>query len=177
MLKKLSKISETKVSWVLLLAGSSILLFLSLYFQHVLKLEPCILCIYQRIAIMGIIIASLVGLLSNYKNKIIRNVSYFIWILSSSFGLWAALSQWRETYIAKTTPFYMSQCGQGLERFIPSLEHYKILSDLFIAKGICSEITWRFLGLAMHNYLSLIFGLFLICGILFLTANLKNNDE
>lgn len=49
--------------WLLLLVFSVALFSAALFLQHVLGFEPCELCIYQRVALLGIIISSLVSLL------------------------------------------------------------------------------------------------------------------
>ncbi len=33
----------------------------ALYFQHVMKLQPCVMCVYERVALLGIMVAGLVG--------------------------------------------------------------------------------------------------------------------
>lgn len=171
MYNKLVDFQNSKLSWFILMIGSFSLLGCSLFFQHILLLEPCVLCIYQRIGIILIFISSLIPLvIGTSKYKLIP--SYLIWIPSSALGLWAAVKQWEESYMAAKNPFYMSQCGQGLEQYFPSIEKSEFLSNLFIARGICSEIDWSFLGLKMHHYMTFIFAIFLLAGIVFLAANL-----
>ena len=175
MYNKLTDFNNSKLSWSLLLIISGVLLACSLSFQHILGLEPCVLCINQRVSIMAIIIASLLPLIFTPKNNIIKNISYLIWIGFSAFGFHSAYLQWMENYMANKAledgTFFMASCGQGLEQYFPSIVDSKFLSDLFIARGICSEIDWSFLGLGMHHYMTFIFGGFLLAGILFLIIN------
>lgn len=184
MFGKLLNFNNSKLSWGLLLLGSSILLACSLSFQHILGLEPCVLCIYQRLSIMALIIASLLPFVFGSNKELLKYPAYIIWIGSSISGLWASLLQWKESYLADKAleegTFFFASCGAGLEKYFPSIENSEILTNLFIAKGICSEIDWSFLGLEMHHYMVFLFGSFLFLGVLFLTINtigLIKNDK
>lgn len=180
MFDKLLKFNNSKMAWVILLLGNMVLLTCSLSFQHLLELEPCVLCIYQRIGTMTMILVSALPLLFGLKNQVIRYISYTMWITSSAGGLWAASMQWYESHMAATNPFFMSQCGQGLEQYFPQIEQSEFLSNIFIARGICSEIDWSFLGLGMHHYMTVTFGILLLLGILFTVVNtvgLIKNDK
>ncbi|MBT8448312.1 MAG: disulfide bond formation protein B, partial [Gammaproteobacteria bacterium] len=47
--------------WWLLLVSSMLLFELTaLYFQYRLELDPCVLCVFQRTAVMGVLVAGLV---------------------------------------------------------------------------------------------------------------------
>jgi len=184
MFKKLLDFNNSKLSWGILLLGSSILLACSLSFQHILGLEPCVLCIYQRLSIMALIIAGFLPFFIGVKNSYIKYPSYFIWIGSSISGLWASALQWKESYLAAKAledgSFFFAACGAGLEQYFPFIEKSEFLTNLFIAKGICSEIDWSFLGLEMHHYMVFLFTTFLFSGILFLIVNtigLIKNDK
>ena len=58
LLNGLSSWAEQKSAWLVLFATSLALEFTALYFQHGMGLEPCIMCIYQRTAMWGIVLAS-----------------------------------------------------------------------------------------------------------------------
>lgn len=172
MLQKLIEFKDNKWSWIVLAIIPIFLICSALFFQHGLGLEPCVLCIYQRIATIGIFIAALIPLIFKLHNKIAKCIAYLLWIVSSSYGLWAAGFQWYETYQSRANPFFMSQCGQGLEAYFPFLLDYEILTKLFVARGICTDIDWMFLGLEMHHWMTLFFSCFLVSGIFYSLVSL-----
>lgn len=163
---------DSKYSWLTLMAIPVFLFGSALFFQHGLGLEPCVLCIYQRIGVIGIFLAALIQLSMGAQTKTIKIITYPLWIASSSFGLWAAARQWYETYMTRENPFFLGQCGKGLEEIFPFIEKSDILSSTFIAKGICTEIDWHFLGLEMHHYMTLFFSCFLLAGIFYMFVSL-----
>lgn len=163
----LIKFKENKWSWSLLASAQVFLVGCALFFQHYMLLEPCVLCIDQRIGSIGIALAAIIPLIFGLKNKMVKLFVYPLWLISASYGLHATLLQWYETHMSRVKPFFMSQCGQGLEVYFPWIEDYKILSDVFIARGICTEIDWSFLGLEMHHYNTIFFSLFLLAGVFY----------
>lgn len=172
MFLNLVKFKDQKLSWSILATSCVFLLSSALFFQHYLKLEPCVLCIYQRIAIIGIFISAILPLIFGLKSQIAKLISYPLWISSASFGLYSAIFQWYETYQSKLNPFFLSECGRGLESIFPWILDHKILTDVFVAKGICTNIDWHFLGLEMHHYMTLFFSCFLLSGIFYTIVSL-----
>ena len=163
---KLSKIENNPFSWGVLAGLTGVLICCSLYFQHFLNIDPCILCIYQRISIMAIFLAAIIGFVLRDLGCF-KIIPYMLWIGASCFGLYAASFQWYEVYQVSQNPFYFSQCGQGLEIMFPILESNTILKDLFVAQGICTDIDWSLFGLGMYHYMVVAFSLFTISGITF----------
>lgn len=63
--------SKRRSSWLLLLAFIVFFEGSALFFQHGMKLPPCVMCIYERVAMFGIAIAALIGLTAPH-NPIVR---------------------------------------------------------------------------------------------------------
>ncbi len=53
----------------------------ALWFQHVMLLKPCVLCIYERCALFGVMGAGLVGAIA--PKTPLRYVAMVIWIYSA----------------------------------------------------------------------------------------------
>ena len=52
-------------AWLLLFLGCAVLLGAALYFQAVLGLEPCVKCVYQRMAVVGIALSAIIELIGS----------------------------------------------------------------------------------------------------------------
>ena len=61
MLRYLNQSSRGRSAWLLLALTAFALELVALWFQHVMLLKPCVLCIYERCALFGIMGAGLVG--------------------------------------------------------------------------------------------------------------------
>ena len=74
LLKKLSSLSTDRRAWGLLFVSALSLEMGALYFQHITDLRPCIMCIYQRTALFGVMFAAMPAMLFN--NFITRLIGY-----------------------------------------------------------------------------------------------------
>ncbi|MBV2095670.1 MAG: disulfide bond formation protein B, partial [Candidatus Thiodiazotropha sp. (ex Codakia orbicularis)] len=54
--------TQRRLPWLLLASSALILEGAALYFQYGLELDPCVLCIYQRAAVLGIFLSALIGM-------------------------------------------------------------------------------------------------------------------
>lgn len=148
----MSFLKNYRFFWSLMLFSSIFLISTAYYFQHVVGLQPCFLCIVQRMAVITIGIGSLVMLI-NPQNLIIRIFGNLIFLSGAFVGLGAAL---RQMYIQRF-PDPMASCGPGYEYILENSSLVDALPKLFSATGSCSDIDWTFLGFSMAECMIPIF--------------------
>lgn len=146
--------------WSLMFLSSVLLIATAYYFQHVVGLKPCFLCIVQRIAVMAIGLGSLIMLI-NPEKLITRIFGNLIYILASLTGLSAAL---RQMYMQRFPDLYAS-CGPGFEYVLENNPIVEALPKLLSATGSCSEVDWSFLGLSMAELMIPVFTIYLVLNI------------
>lgn len=61
MLRFLNQCSQGRGAWLLMAFTALALELTALWFQHVMLLKPCVLCIYERCALFGVLGAALIG--------------------------------------------------------------------------------------------------------------------
>jgi len=121
------------------------LILYALYAQYGQGFEPCPLCIFQRIGVMLLGLAFLAAALHDPRGRG-RYVYAAVIVL---FALLTAALAARHLYIQSLPPGSLPSCGAPLAmmlRFAPVLE---VVRKVLTGSGECSEINWRFLGLAM----------------------------
>jgi disulfide bond formation protein DsbB len=117
----------------------------ALYAQHVLGLDPCPLCIFQRVGIIALGIVFLVAALHNPK----RWGAYIYGALIALAALATIGVAARHLYVQSLPSGSVPACGAPLNvllQFTPILE---VIRKVLIGGGECQEVNWRFLGLAM----------------------------
>lgn len=120
-----------------------------LFFQHVLKLEPCPLCVLQRVAIIGVGVFAALGLLANAARG-----QFAAAVLATAAALiGAGIAAWH-SWILVYPPESMS-CGRPFEWFHEDFPLAHWLPKLFAGHGDCLKVDWTLFGLAIPN-LSLI---------------------
>ncbi|MFV9996866.1 MAG: disulfide bond formation protein DsbB [Arsenophonus endosymbiont of Dermacentor nuttalli] len=163
MLKFFYSYSQTRKAWLLLAISACLLEIIALYFQHAMGLRPCVLCIYERMAVFAILAASLIGIIA--PRSIFRFVVLILWLYSSWQGLKLT---WEHTRI-QIYPSTFDSCDFSVN--LPSwLPLNRWLPTVFEAYGDCSQKQWSFLNIEMPVWLLIIFTVYLLVAIIVLLS-------
>lgn len=138
MLRFLNQCSRGRGAWLLLALTAFALELVALWFQHVMLLKPCVLCIYERSALFGVMGAGLVGAIA--PKTPLRYVAMIIWIYSA----WRGLQLAYEHTMIQLHPSPFMTCDFAA-RFPSWLPLDKWLPQVFLASGDCAERQWSFL--------------------------------
>lgn len=137
MLRYLNQCSRGRGAWLLMAFTALALELVALWFQHVMLLKPCVLCIYERCALFGIMGAGLVGAIA--PKTPLRYVALIIWIYSAWRGVQLA---WEHTMIQLHPSPFMT-CD-FVARFPDWLPLGKWLPQVFVASGIALSANGNF---------------------------------
>ncbi|MGI9277896.1 MAG: disulfide bond formation protein DsbB [Endozoicomonas sp.] len=154
-------------TWLIMLTTAVFLEICALGFQYVLELNPCEQCVYQRLAVMQLGFAALVIMVLP-RNRLFRLAGYLIWISGAAYGLQEALLQ-IENY-ANFNPFF-STCSL-LPSFPLGLPLHEWWPGMFQPTGLCGEDSWTFLSLNMGQWMTFIFGLYILAAFVCLASQL-----
>jgi disulfide bond formation protein DsbB len=146
----------------------------AIYFQFVVKLEPCPLCITQRLIVISLALVFLSGTIHNPGTAGIRIYAGLAAVASLAGASVAAY----HLMIQLLPHEELSSCGPGASYI---LEHYKVADvvRLFLTgTGDCTEVVWTFLGLSMPFWVGLSFvGIFALCVWRFMLESNTNRHE
>lgn len=159
LLYSIQRFSRQRKSWLLLLLFVLFFESCALFFQHVLKLPPCVMCIYERISMLGIGAAAIIGALKP-QHLVVRWLGLLGWVASTWKGLSLALEH--VTFQFDPSPFHMCDLFVHFPSWLPL---NKWMPWIFEAYGECSQIVWQFLSLSMPQWLVIIFVGNLIAGL------------
>jgi disulfide bond formation protein DsbB len=134
------------------------------YFQHYLGLEPCPLCIFQRISVIAVGILFFIAMLHN-PSGFGRRIYGTLLTLTSLGGIGVAI---RHLWLQYGTHEELS-CGGNLEFMLENDPLMKVIGDVFKGTGDCGEIVWSMFGISIPGWtLMFLLGLlFLSLGVLF----------
>ena len=167
----LNSFSKTRLAWLLLLL--SIIFFESsaLFFEHVMKLAPCVMCVYERVAMMGIGIAALIGLLAP-KNSVFRWLGLAGWGYGAFRG--AELAYQHVGFQFNPSPFATCDLFVQFPSW-PPFNHW--VPWMFEAYGDCPKVVWTSLDLSMPQWLVIIFAANLIVWAVMVIAQFFGNKR
>jgi protein dithiol:quinone oxidoreductase len=146
------------------------LLAYALYAQFTLGLEPCPLCIFQRIgvALTGVFF----GLAALHDPR--RGGRYAYAGLISIAALLTLGVAARHLYVQHLPPGSLPSCGAPLAILVKFTPVFTLIRKVLTGSGECGEINWRFLGLAMPAWVLLCS---LALGALGVYANLRQEGS
>jgi disulfide bond formation protein DsbB len=163
MLQFLNRCSRGRGAWLLLAFTAFVLEMVALYFQHVMLLKPCVLCIYQRCALYGVMGAGILGAIA--PTTPLRYGAVAIWLYSAWEGLLLAM---KHTDIQlNPSPFVTCDFFVSFPSWLP-LD--KWLPSIFSATGDCTVRQWHFMSLEMPQWMIVIFCAYFVVGVLVLIS-------
>ena len=133
----------------LLLTGFLSCVFLiayALYTQYVLGLEPCPLCILQRVAVIALGLSFLFMALRPPQRRQSKFFASLLLTIISSAGVGIAA---RHVWIQNLPPDKVPGCGPGLDFMMANFPLSEVLEMVFSGSGECAEISWSFAFLSM----------------------------
>ena len=121
------------------------LLGFGLYLEHGLQLEPCPLCIFQRIAYIVIAMIAFTGFLHGF-GRLSSLIYSSLMVLAALVGAGIAARQvWLQHLPADQVP----ACGPGLDYILDTFPMAQALQMILGGSGECAEVQWQFLGLSI----------------------------
>lgn len=133
-------------AWFFFVAAScASLLGYALYVQHVGFLDPCPLCVLQRVAFMWIGLVALIAAIHNPQ----RTGRWLYWILLAIGGLAGAAVSGRHIWLQSLPPGQVPDCGMGLNYMLETMPYGEVFSEVFYGSGECAQIDWTFAGFSM----------------------------
>lgn len=154
MLSFLNSLPTNRKAWLALAGVATAFELIAMYFQHVMGLGPCVMCIYQRTAMLGLVFAGLIGAIAP-QNFVVRLVGYGLWGYSAIKGLLLALEH--VEIQTSNSPFFSCDFRPNFAHTLP-LDEW--LPFFFKVGGDCVAITWSFLGYSMSQWMIVIFAAF-----------------
>jgi protein dithiol:quinone oxidoreductase len=136
----------------------------AIYLQFFHGLEPCSLCVFQRLAYILYAFIIIIALIHHPRSWGMRVYAFFS-ILPSAVGLAIALRQaWIQSLPADQIP----GCGPGLNFLLQEFSLSKVLSVVWAGSSDCAIVTWRFLNQSMAVWSAILFGILILLSLVVL---------
>lgn len=146
------------------------LLAYAYYLQFHDDLDPCPLCIFQRVAFL---VTGLLFLVAAVQAPG-RTGRRIYAVLISLAGLTGAAIAGRHVWLQNLPPGQVPECGPGLDYMLEVFPLTDALKMVFTGSGECAEVSWTFLGLSMPAWALLSFLGLIAAGIL---VNWRSADQ
>ena len=121
------------------------LLAYAYYAQYVMHLEPCPLCIFQRVGIFAI---GVIFAIASARDPAGWGRRVYAGLLGLASLATAGVAV-RHLYIQSLPPGTVAACGASLDFMLKVFPLTDVLVKVLTGSGECAKVEWRFLGLAM----------------------------
>lgn len=129
------------------------LLFAVLYLERTLFLDPCPLCILDRVVIVALGVVFLIALVHNPRSffaKIYGLISIIICFIG--IGL-ASRHIWLQNLPKDQVP----ECGPDLYFMLETLPFFDVIKKTLSGSGSCADVSWTFAGLTIPEQTLILF--------------------
>ncbi len=123
------------------------LLGVAFYMEYEMGLEPCPLCMLQRIMFFIVGVIALISFLHKSRPAI----KHYALAISIFSVLGAALSI-RHIYLQNLPEELLPACLPGLSYMVEVFPWQEIMSAMIMGTGECGDVLWTFLGLSIPGW-------------------------
>ena len=120
----------------------------ALYAQTVLGLDPCPLCIFQRVAVICLGLLFLVAAVHAAGPGVRRFYAVLIALTALAGGGVAGRQLWLQALPPERVP----ACGPGLDFMLEAFPVGEMLMTVLSGSGECAKVDWTLFGLSMPGW-------------------------
>ena len=140
--------TDTAVYRLMCLTGAlicALAMGFALYLQHVQGLEPCPLCVFQRVAMIftgAVLLLAAVHGPGGWGQWVYSGVG----VAGALAGLGIAA---RHVWLQSLPPDQVPACGPALDYLMDVMPVWEVVQTILRGDGNCAIIDWQFLGLSL----------------------------
>ena len=142
----LNKFLANRSAYLVGFLASFGLVALALWIQTTYQLEPCPLCISQRIVLMGLGVLFLIAAIHTPQKITWIKLYALLQTLTAIGGAGVAIRHW---WLQVHKDEMLVDCGVGFDYMFDNFPLKKALTLVFRGTGDCAAIDWTFLGLSI----------------------------
>jgi disulfide bond formation protein DsbB len=142
-------VSAFRKRWLLGFLACAALIGFALYSQKQWGLNPCPLCIFQRIAFAALGLVFLVGGLHAPRSAGGRRAYGLVALVPALAGIGIAS---RHVWLTHLPPDQVPSCGPPLQFMMEANPLTDVVKMVLTGSGECAKVDWTFLGLSMPEW-------------------------
>ena len=153
-----------KLNFLLFLA-SVIGMGFALYLQYYQQLEPCPLCIFQRIGLMGM---GLFALIAAIHNPLSAGIKRTYTVLATLAIGWSTGVAARHVWLQHLPADEVPSCGPGLDYWLDTFPLKDVVEKVLHGSGECAVVDWTLMGLSLPTLSLMFFSVLLLINLFLL---------
>lgn len=126
-----------------------LMMLVALGLEHIGGLEPCPLCIFQRIAVLAAAAVFIVAAIHNPRRRVGSTLYGGLSLAAVIGGIVVA---WRHLWLQSLPPDQVPSCGPGLDYMVDILPMRDVIAMVLSGSGECAEIDFALLGISLPGW-------------------------
>ena len=147
------------------------LIGIALYLQYFRGLEPCPLCMIQRVCFIALGFVFLVAAVAGPKGGFVRVYGALAAVIALAGAGFAMRHVWLQWY-----PPEMEACTADLFTMLDRLPFATVIQKALYATGDCARVDWRLLGLSIAEWSLLWFVALFVLSLVYATRQPRNRS-
>ena len=140
--------SATRKVFLLILMLCIVMTAAALYMEHVMGLQPCYLCITQRVFVLAVAALALLALLHNPVGTTRNIYAGLVAATALGGGFFSGKQLWLQSLPEDQVP----ACGPPADYLFEILDFSEALSLLLQGDGNCAEVQWTLFGVSIPGW-------------------------
>lgn len=124
------------------------LLGFAVFAERVLGLDPCPLCVFQRVAVLALGFVFMAA----YAHNPGRAGAVVYGLLAGVAAGAGITFAGRQLWLQGLPPDQVPECGPGLDYIMDVFPFFEAIAMVFEGSGDCAKVDWSFLGLSMAGW-------------------------
>ncbi len=134
------------LSWALLaLALAGAMVGGAQFLEHIMRLDPCPLCLMQRLWVMFAGVAIIAGIAHDTRLRSYPVVALICGVVGAGFSL-------RQLWLQQLPADRIPACGPDMAYMIESFPLSDVLKAMTLGTGNCAEVSWTLLGISIAGW-------------------------
>ena len=131
------------------LAFCALMMLVALGLEHIGGLEPCPLCIFQRVAVLAAALVFAIAAIHNPRGRVGATLYGGLSLAAVLGGIGVA---WRHLWLQSLPPDQVPSCGPGLDYMVDILPLRDVVAMVLSGSGECAEIDFALLGISLPGW-------------------------
>ncbi|XOV86285.1 MAG: disulfide bond formation protein B [Pseudomonadota bacterium] len=138
----------SRLIYLIVFGGCTFLMGVALYMEHAMGLEPCPLCIFQRVFV---IVAGTVALVAAVHNPGVTGIRIYGALVGLSAVIGGSIAI-RQLWLQSLPEDQVPSCGPDLDYLMDVFPLTEVISMVLSGDGSCAEVQWSLLGLSIPGW-------------------------
>ena len=147
------KLPNARICNAMLALLALVAMLVALYLQHYQGLDPCPLCVFQRVAVISVGVVALIAAVHGPQAWGQRIYAGLMALSAFAGVVVAGRHVWLQHLPADQVP----SCGPGLDFWIAALPWQQVVQQVFQGSGECAKVDWTLLGLSLPMWTLMLF--------------------